>query len=203
MNSSSQRARDIIDQLTIQLARGWQAYIVAKHVHERRAKKRISSVVYFFDIVEMSCLESTVLTLSKLLVNRADSLTVPYLLNFAEQNPSAFPKAQEALLPDIISRHKEQLDSLEPLIANIKQQRDRTIAHLDKLHVSNPSSVTNVPPLDSYEVERVFKVVHDLINEYAGFLEPSSVLLLEALEPNVIDDVEYLTRLIEKDNKKM
>lgn len=202
MNSTSERARDIIDQLTVQLAKGWQAYLVAKQVHERRANKRIASMVYFFNTVEFSCLETTVLTLSKLLVPHADSISIPYLLNFAEQNPSAFPKVQRKQLADLIYRHKEQLRLFEPLIDNLKQQRDRTIAHLDRLHVTNPSTITSVPPLNYLEVEKIFRDATQLLNKYAYYLDPPTYIFLGALEPNVVEDVEYLTKLIEYDDAK-
>jgi len=136
------------------------------------------------------------------LVPQADSISILYLLNFAEQNPSAFPKARREPLADVASRHKEQLRMLEPLIDNLKQQRDRTIAHLDKLHVTNPSAITSVPPLDYLEVEKVFKDSSELLNEYAGYLEPPTYIFLGALEPNVVEDVEYLTILIEHDDAK-
>ncbi|MBN1449746.1 MAG: hypothetical protein JW963_01930 [Anaerolineales bacterium] len=202
MNPSNERARDIINQLTVQLAKGWQTYLVAKHVHERRASKRISSMVYFFNTVEISCLETTILTLSKLLVSQAASISVPYLLNFVEQNPSAFPEIQRERLIDLVNRHREELRLLEPLVNNLRQQRDRTIAHLDKLHVTNPSVISSVPPLNYLEVEKVFRDLTALLNEYASHMEPSSYIFLGALEPNIIEDVEYLTKLIEDDDTK-
>ena len=202
MNPSSSRANDIIEQLTIQLAKGWQSYLVAKHVHERRANKRISSAVYFFNTIEMSCLETAILTLSKLLVPQADSITIPYLLNFAEQNPSEFPKAQVEGLTEAIARHREQLETLETLVANIKEQRDRIIAHLDKLHVSNPNAISTIPLLDYREVESVFKTIHDIINENASYLMPDTFIFLGALGRNIKEDVEYITKLIEKDEER-
>jgi hypothetical protein len=202
MDSSNQRASDIISQLTIQLAKGWQTYIVAKQVHERRTNKRISSMVYFFNTVEISCLETTILTLSKLLVSQNASISIPYLLNFAEQNSSAFPKIQQEQLADLVNLHREELLLLEPLVSNLKQQRDRTIAHLDKLHVTNPSVITSVPPLNYLEVEKVFRDLTSFLSEYASLMEPSTYIFLGTLEPNIIEDIEYLTKLIENDDAK-
>jgi hypothetical protein len=202
MNSSNQRANDIISQLTTQLAKGWQTYLVAKQIYERRRNKRISSMVYFFNTVEISCLETTILTLSKLLVSQNASISIPYLLNFAEQNSSAFPKIQQEQLADLVNHHREELLLLEPLVSNLKQQRDRTIAHLDKLHVTNPSVITSVPPLNNLEVEKVFKDLVSLLSEYASLMEPSTYIFLGALEPNIIEDIEYLTKLIENDDAK-
>lgn len=201
MNPATE-AREILRILTIQWVRGLQAYFVAKQVHESREKKRIASLVYFFNTVELSCQETTILALSKLLVTNKDSITIPYLLDYAGRNPLAFPKANDQLLPEVISRHREQLNELEPLINRIKKQRDKTIAHLDKLHVSNPSTIANTFFIDFLQVEKIFKDLQQLINEYGEYLEPPFSFLQDIPKPSVIEDVEYLTQLIEQDDLK-
>jgi hypothetical protein len=203
MSNSEKKIRDIIGRLAYQIAWGWQAFHIAKYVHERSANKRINCAHYFFNVVEASTMETAVLTLARLTIpHRDESITINYLLNFVEQNREAFPHIQESTILAEIAHHRSQLESLNSLVANIKEQRDKTIAHLDKLHVTNPSAVYTHPPIDYQEVERAFRLLLNIVNVYAGYLRPSEEIRLDDIAPNITDDVEYLTNLIEQDNAR-
>lgn len=203
MSNLEQQIRDIIGHIAYQIARGWQAFHIAKYVHERRINKRINCAYYFFNGVEDSSIETAVLTLARLTIpHRDESITISYLLNYAEQNREAFPQIQESTVLATIASHRRQLESLNSLVANIKEQRDKTIAHLDKLHVTNPSAVYTHPPIDYQEVERAFRLLLRIVNVYAGYLRPPEEIRLDDIVPNITDDIEYLTKLIEQDNAR-
>ena len=203
MSKSDRQIRDIIGHLAYQIAWGWQAFHIAKYVHERRANNRINCAHYFFNGVEASTIETAVLTLARLTIpHRDESITINYLLNYVEQNREAFPQIQESAVLAAIAHHLSQLESLNSLVANIKEQRDKTIAHLDKLHVTNPSAVYTHPPIDFQEVERAFRLLLNIVNVYAGYLRPSEEIRLDDIVPNITDDIEYLTKLVEQDNAR-
>ena len=200
MNQPDQKARDIIGHLASQLASGWAAFLVAKHIHEVRASKRIDCAHYFFSVVEEACLAYAILGLSKLLVRHDDSVTVEYLLNCSEGKPSIFPGVRREVIADCVSRHRDMLQSMSSTIANVKEQRDRAIAHLDRSHVNKPSAVYTHQPLHYRDVEEAFGLVLGIVNSFAGYLNPSTDIRFDRLAPNVGDDVEYLVGLIERDN---
>ncbi|MBN1318448.1 MAG: hypothetical protein JXA42_23410 [Anaerolineales bacterium] len=203
MNPIDQKARDIIGHLAYQLARGWTTFVVAKHVHEARSGKRINCAHYFFNTVEESCIESAILALSRVLIPHIDSINVQYLLNYSEQNHRVFPRADQQTIIDNVQRHRQQLASISSLIANIKEQRDRTVAHLDRKHVTNPSAVYAYPPLNYLEIESVFSLLLCIINTYSGYLVPSEDIRLDDIEPSVVDDMSCLVKLIEQDNARL
>jgi len=202
MNPPDQTVRDIIGHLACQLAKSWQAFLVAKYVHEARSVGRINCSHYFFDSVEESCLEVAILVLAKIVVPNDDSINIHYLLNYSEQNPEAYRSSHEKVIRDCVLQHKKQLENIAPLIANIKEQRDHTIAHLDKKHIKNPSAVYTHPPLDYREVENLYRLLLGAINAYSGYLVPSDDIHLDNIAPEVAGDLQYLTKLIERDNAK-
>jgi hypothetical protein len=204
MSNSEQQIRDIIGHIAYQISWGWQAFLIAKYIHERRVNKRINCAYYFFNGTETSTIETAVLTLARLTIpdRERKSITIDYLLNYVEQHSEVFPQIQGNTMLAVIARHRSQLESLNSLIANIKEQRDRTIAHLDKLHITNPSAVYTHPPIDYQEVEKAFSLLLNIVNVYAGYLLPSEEIRLDDIAPNITDDVEYLTKLIEQDNAR-
>jgi hypothetical protein len=175
---------------------------VAKHVHDARSSQRINCAYYFFNTVEEACIESAILALSRVIVPNNDSINVQYLLNYSEQNHHAFPRADQQTIADSVQQHRQQLASISSLIANIKEQRDRTVAHLDRKHVTNPSAVYAYPPLNYMEIESVFGLLLRIINTYSGYLVPSEDIRLDDIEPSVVDDMSYLIKLIEQDNAR-
>lgn len=200
MTPSGQKARDIIGHLAHQLAKGWGAFLVAKRIHEIQASKRINCVHYFFGITEESCIESAILALSRVIVSHDDSINIQYLLNYAEQNHQIFSRAGRQEIMDRVQQHREQLNAISSLIANIKEQRDRTVAHLDRKHITNPSAVYTHPPLNYREVENTFGLLLSIINTYSGYMSPSEEIRLDNIDSGVIEDLNYLVGLIEQEN---
>ncbi len=199
MTPVEQKAHDIIAQLADQIARGWAAFLVAQHVHERRANKRINCAYYFFGAVEELSVETAILALSRLLIPRQDSITIQYLLNYAEQNPLSFNGTQRDIILKNVAEHREQLKSIEPLVVDVKEHRDKTIAHFDRLVINNPTAL-RTHPLDDQQVEDAFALLLKMVQVYAGYLTPSEDIQMESLTSGVVEDVEYLTLLIEKAN---
>ena len=201
MNQSSKKIQDILGCLSDQLARGWLVFLVAKYVYQTFHSSRITSARYFFTATYLSCMESAILALSRLAVPHSDSISIEYLLNCSEQSPRAFPRTQKEAVLSSVCEHRQQLKTIDSLIANVKEQRNRTIAHLDRKYVNNPASIFSSPPLDMSGVERAFILLLRIINTYKRYLD-SSELFLDNLAPNVREDLEYLIGLIEKDNER-
>ena len=202
MKPPNEMVQDIIHHLGFQLAKSWKAFLVAKLVHEQRNTGRINCSHYFFSSVEESCLETAILILAKISISHIDSISIPYLLDYSEQNPTAYLNVGSDEIRSLVSMHRKEIEKLSSILGNIKEQRDRTIAHLDKKHIKKPSSVYAFPPLNLADVENLYVVLLNIVNDYSKYLVPSSEIRLDSIKPGVIDDVEYLTSLIEKDNDR-
>ena len=202
MTLPDNRAREILMQLTNLLQHGWGTLLVAKHIQEARTSKRINSSHFFFSITENSCIESSLIALSKIIIPHDDSISIHYLLNFAEQNHQVFSRSDKQTIIKIIREHRQQLLAISALIANIKEQRDHTLAHLDKKHITNPSIVHTYPPLNYVEVENAFELILNIINTYFGYLSPSYDFRLHSMDSRIAEDTNYLIGLLERDNVK-
>jgi hypothetical protein len=202
MDETDQRARKILDYLANQINHGWGSFLVAKHIHLARVGRRINSAYYFFGIAEASCVETAAMALSRIFIPHDDSITIPYLLNYAEQNPQVFSRIDRPTILERIEEHRQELNSISSLISNLKEQRDHALAHLDKKHITNPDAVYTHPPLDYNEVEKTFPLALNIVNTYSRFLVPSNEFRLDSLEPGIVDDISYLTGLIMRDNAR-
>ena len=193
---------DILGYLSDELDRGWIALLVAKHLHQAFENQKLTCTRYFFTSAYLSCVESAVLTLSRLIIPNNDSINIEYLLNVSEQNPRAFSYASKEEILKTVLEHKQQFGTIASLIASIKDHRDRTIAHLDRKYINDPKVIFANPPIDMREVERVFQLVLQIINTYKGYSD-SSELDLSHLEREVADDLGYLAHLIKEANERV
>lgn len=196
-----QKVVDIIGFLSDQLLRGWAAFWVAKYLHRAYEANEITSCRYFFTTVYLSCVESAVLALSRMLLSYQDSIGIEYLLNCASQNVKDFPHADEKTILNSISSHKQQLSSIDPFLQSLRRNRDQTLAHLDRKYVTNPVKITSIPNIDMQEAEGTFRLVLKIINTYKGYAEDSE-LRLDSLETNIEDDLKYLIGLIDQANNR-
>jgi hypothetical protein len=201
-NSSSPKGREVLRLLFSQLSGGWAAFTLAKYVYEQWASGRIKSAPWFFTIVREESVEITVLAMSRLLLGHTSSISITYLLNYAEKNPGDFPGSRGNAISESVAQHRTILETISPIINNIKNQRDKTIAHLDRLHINNPAALYAYPPLDQKEVEDVFRQLLKILNVYAGYLSPSEELKLDSINLGLGEDLEYLRQLIEQDNAR-
>lgn len=197
MDKSAPKIKGILGYLSDQLARGWVALQVSKYLHQAFQNQQFSCARYFFTSAYLSCTESAVLTLSRLIIPNDDSVNIEYLLNVSKQNPKAFSYAAKEKVLKAVLEHEQKIETIASLVVSIKDHRDRTIAHLDRKYINDPTVIFANPPIDMREVERVFQLVLQIINTYKGYFD-SSELYLADLEKEVEDDLGYLTRLMKE-----
>jgi len=87
-----------------------------------------------------------------------DEISVQYLFNMCNRNKKLSCMRQS---------HQKQLEGLIPLIEQVKTWRDLTIAHLDKKHVNDPSTIAKMQPVDMENVGEGFIL---LVNIRFGYL---------------------------------
>lgn len=201
MNKSNPKIRDILGYLSDQLVRGWVALQVSKYLHQAFQNQKITCARYFFTSAYLSCTESAVLTLSRLIIPNNDSINIEYLLNVSKHNLKAFSYGSKEEVLKAILEHEQKLGAIASLVVSIKDHRNRTIAHLDRKYINDPTVIFANPPIDMREVERVFQLVLQIINTYKGYFD-SSELYLAHLEKDVEDDLGYLTHLMKEANER-
>ena len=197
MATNNSQIKTIIDLLCSQLSEGWLYYFCAKSLNEAYQKHRITSARFFFMGTFYASLNDAILTLSKLLIDHPDSISIYYLLNYAQNNSSEFRFTTPDKIKQAIESHKQKLGMYNSLLVNVKFQRDRVLAHFDRKHVNDPASILSNPPLDMDEVETCYKELHHILNDYNLYYDKSE-FYLKNIEEEVKEDLEYLLSQIGK-----
>src|SRR5262249_14458514 len=136
MTADQDKISAILDHLCDELARGNHFFQIAQALQRAYDGNRLTDAPYFFAGAYDACLRESILSLAKLTDSDQDSITIVYLLNIAKQNREAFQRAVPDESDMAVTRHQKLLKELRPLIASVKGQRDRVIAHLDRKHIT-------------------------------------------------------------------
>jgi hypothetical protein len=183
-----------LDLIFDQLSNGWLYYFCAKSLYEAFQKQRITGAYFFFIGTLRACLNESILSLSKLLEQK-ESVSIFYLLNYVENKVSEFQGADPNVIKKEIHEHRIKLKKYENLYAKIKTQRDKILAHLDKILLNKQSVTSTIPYIDMNEVEDCFREMFRIISEYSKFYDGSEYSST-IYEDNVPRDLEFLLSLI-------
>jgi len=163
--------RAIVGSLSDQLARGWASLAAARQIAGSRQGWEPCRERAFLDTTYDACVESAVLALARLVVSHKDSISVTYLLNCVQQSPSAFPVPERDAVARTVEQHRALLNEMQPLVDQVKDYRDRTIAHLDKKVVNHRQAVHAHLPVELDDVERAFALLLDVLGFYRNALD--------------------------------
>ena len=191
-----EKTKSILDHLSDLLSHGWLYYFCGKSLDEAYSKNRITSSRFFFMGCYYACINESIITLCKLLIDHPDSITIYYLLNQAKSNSDKFPYASAKDVIHAIDKHVENLQKFDEFRVKLKFQRDRKLVHFDRKHINNPSSIVINPDLDMTEVEDCYREIHQTINTFKIFSTESELYLLN-IEEDVPKDLVHILELIE------
>lgn len=170
MKDSREKVEMILDFLFGQLLQGLLYFQCSKSLHNAFQGSDLVKLSYFFAAVYRASLREAVLALARLVIDHRDSITIHYLLNYAENNSSLFSSVNPEEVRNAVKSHKVQLKKYEPLIESVREQRDRVLAHLDRKHINNPADLFLHPQgVNLTEVEECFQKVLEILNFYGGY----------------------------------
>jgi hypothetical protein len=195
MSTPQDRMEAILGYLSHELHRGILFLNIVKALHTAYNNQQLTSARDFFAGTYEACLRESLISFSKIVMPDQNSITIDYLLNCAIQSPRVFPRITKEDLQKQVMHHKAQLDAFRPLFENVKVQRDRILAHLDRKHINDPSAVF-AEPIDMAEVERCFKVLLQILNGYKRVFDNSELSLKDVGE-SIQEDVAYLVQLMQ------
>lgn len=167
MVKTKQRLEQTIEALCDELYWGLRSFYAAKAVFE--TELRLTPTL--FDTFYFSCLNQSALILSRMVVSKENSeddqsINLQYLANQAENRPSAFKFAKPGEIKNLLEKQVRLFELYKPLITILKDQRDQTLAHLDRRHINDPDWRKNQIQLDLPQVEKLY---HDLIDVMGSY----------------------------------
>lgn len=218
------RTHETLELLTTELLQAWRCYHIVSSIRRVYVDKRINSLYYFLVTTRVSCENSVILILVSLLVEnkRYRTVNIVYLLRLietlackamkfagvADAQSVAEVSTTSALtlrmldqeLLEHISRDREQLEALEPVIEKLRSFRHTSVAHLDRKWVNDPASLLSAPPLYQKEIEQAFDFLFEVVRRYSWYLG-YEIRYQEHIE-SLLEDFEYIVSLIERENKR-
>lgn len=190
-----------LDQLAVQIEKGLVMCATSKHIRRLYKENDITSAYYLFSATYLAATESAIMAFARITIPNDDSITFQYLFNLILQKAKSFPHAPKAKVVSTVRRHKDQCVTLEPLIEKVRTQRDKMGAHLDRIFVNNPEKVFTIEPIDMTKVEEGFRLLLQIIDTYKDYAQKVE-LQMTPIEEGLADDIDYILRLIEKDNNE-
>ena len=194
------KLQHLLDHLADLLLRTWSSFLVAKNLDPIIESKDFVKSRYFLVSVHISCVESSLLGFSKLLSDKKNEISVGYLFNMCNEKSLVLTGVSKDKLSYTVRTHQKQLAELKPLIQQVKMWRDRSIAHLDRKYVNDPSTIAKMQPVDMEYVGEGFILLQDLINVYRKWLG-MHLLGLQKAETAMISEWRYLAKLIQQNGQ--
>jgi hypothetical protein len=117
-----------------------------------------------------ACLDQACLILSRMVIAKEklkdEAINVQYLFHQAGNNPSLFRFAEPGEVEQQVESHRKLLETYQPVISILEDQRDRNLAHLDRKHIKQPEWRENQPMLDLSRVEELYHDLRGVISTY-------------------------------------
>jgi hypothetical protein len=197
MSQSKEKILGIIHYLASQISLGWNHLFVAKFIGEAYRDNKIMGGDTILKNAQLACEESSVLALGKVVDKHESSQSIYYLLNCLEEDPSSYPYVNKSELLEQIKSHRKKLRKIDAILPNLKEKRDKVIAHLDKKLVNQPETVFSYPPLDTESLIPAFQMIRGILEVYDKQTESFSFWIDEGQD--IKRDLDYLIALIDKD----
>lgn len=202
MSMTDERMRRILDAVAYTAAHGKIAARVARGLREAYENNRITCSRWFFGAASGATEDRMLLYCYRLLVStgaQSESVTVDYLLNYAQSNPGVFRFANPGDVQKSVDADRKALEKMSPLIDKVARERNRSIAHMDRKWINSPEAMLLPAPVIMSEVERSFGTVLALVNVYKGYFDNTEVHW-QHLDGEVHADLEWLWSIIGRSN---
>lgn len=150
---------------------------------QKEHRAEINEFPVFFNISNKSFVHVCIIELAKLYEYKSDS-GIEKLITICDANQNLFLKKIPNEITDCdtdkiirnydikidiqkdIQDAKNKLESLETVIENLKGQRDKFYAHLDKEYSENPSALTKNFPLNYEEIKNLIDTATSICNRF-------------------------------------
>ena len=187
----------ILDNLTGNLSAGWLYYFCAKSLDLAYNNHRVTCSRSFFMGCYDACLNESVLTLSKLLLDNSDSVSIHYLFQQARNNVESFTNSTPDVIINAVNQSEKELSKFSEFINILKFNRDKSLAHIDRKHLNNPTEIIEKANIDMNEVENCFREILRIINMFLLYKNLGELSLIN-IEQDVPEDLNFLLNLFEK-----
>ncbi len=131
----------------------------------------------FFGLTLQAHIEQAFLHAARLYDSKRGAVTARSLLTLAERKAGKFQNARPGKVREIISRARQQLGAVEPLLDAVQTRRNKMLAHLDPQTIFDPSKVAKSSQTTIKKMEKMFDAAGNVVNEISGSYRGSTSVL--------------------------
>ena len=187
-----EKLKKIILYLQNEIAEGYRSLGMARGLlHALRAGDLPDS--WFFNGAYRHSKQQAVLSLAKMLVHQNQSISVKMLLDHVEMHMRPINPTEPSNPKPVKDLIRAQRDYLDPaktlLIPKIEKLRNRTIAHTDRRHITEPEAVEE--SIDHEEIELCLSETLKLVNTYNKIFFESQFFVFN-IEQEIENEVDHI-----------
>lgn len=190
MASSTEKLEQIIKKITDEINRASRYFYTERVINDKFSEGEISTSRTFFETALFAFRRVTILAISRLVENDAESITFNYLFDHIENHPRIFKHADKKGVKKLLTAQRIHFNKYSDLFESVRSLRDRELAHFDRKHINDPSAI--IPkPIELLEIEQSLKVLLEIVNEITVAYN-GTTLSFEWIEEFIRKDIEAL-----------
>lgn len=172
MTDQIEKLGQIYYQLLNYLTGGSNSLAVLNAVRVEMGEKcQQTDDIFLFTLLN-SCFNNSILVMANVIKGNKDSVDYSYLFREIRASESNFESEMFARFVKFADEFEWVLTSSEmsPIFNHILELRDKTIAHVDRKHINNPSYFLEKPPIKWDDLNSAYHVVGNGILEIGKYL---------------------------------
>jgi hypothetical protein len=130
-------------------------------------KKKLNTCYSIFMYMEDSLLRSAVMNLILLFEDRRDVTSIPFLLDYIEQNRKKIFWRNNKNVIKNIREDQDKLESKKNILGNLKVWRDKRLFHLDKKYSGDLNSIFRNYQINFSDIYDMFSLGKEILNRYS------------------------------------
>ncbi len=174
----------------------------------------------FFGLTIDAHLFATIMSINRFIDDHANAFKLKKFFKLIEQNPDMFSdeayrrhlkdkgyddedckywlENRVRLTSDAIKKDEKIIEKLP--VKNLKDWRNKELAHIDELYVLTDAKISQTSPITSADIDQIINTLHEILNRYLLAFDGSE-WAIGSPASGVTDQIEYILSSIRFKNK--
>jgi hypothetical protein len=144
-----------------EISNGWSCYCLSKALNRAVQNHRFTSTPQLVRTTYCACMSEALLSLSKLTDTHKDALTIQRLINRTRQYLNRYAASQGV---PALEAHARLLSDYDDLIKDVRQLRDKLIAHTDRGFAASPQSLEELNEIPMQPIGALYLEIQLTLN---------------------------------------
>jgi hypothetical protein len=150
---------------------GSTALTVLNMIRQQYEGQSITHDDIFLTTMVNSTYNTTILSLANIIKPHKESVSLDYLITCVKDSKDLFDVKTKNRFLSFVDEINYALSIISTTIERVTELRDKSVAHLDRKHINNPSFFLKKPPMKWDELATAYSVVGSAILEIGKYLD--------------------------------